>query len=573
MAATRVGRATRWMLVRGVSRDPPRRGRARALGAARRGSSPAFTESSCVRRPGAAWLATWRESGPRAASRELREFLRRIDEWSERDLAIGRRLRLPAQRFLLDAPPLRQLAGARRPRRLALLRARDRLAHRSPLPRPRLGRAGPARRPRGRDPRLRRLPARPRRRARGGAGAGQGRDRDRPSARRRRARSIRSAIPRSTSWRAGSRPRASRSSIRHRCCSRRPAAATPMYLPTTRTGGPRRSTASRPRWRPRSSARGVLPRPASPRFHRTRETIVGHPDLVRLLGLPAEGVGPRYEAVDDPGRARRRWRGLPSRSGHTTRRSCCSATAWPATTAGASSSYGVGRGPGRAARLPPPDPGRRRSSSRPAAAWTAASGWPHLLRRRRDPLAGKRLVILELAERELAIGPLAAGAVREPAPGERRRRLRTRLRARARPLVREIRLEPRPCARLEPRSRAGAAPPGSARSARRGRRAARGRARRVAPRGTRRGAPLRSRAGSGSPSVSPPPRGAGGAPARASRAIAPRGVAPGRRDRRSRCPAASTRRASRSRCSPPTPPAPSAPARSPPPRRRARGAR
>jgi alginate O-acetyltransferase complex protein AlgJ len=149
--------------------------------------------------------------------------------------------------------------------------------------------------------------------------------------------------------------------------------------------------------------RGVLTRPEKPRFHRTDETVTGHPDLVRLLSLPTAGDGPLYEpvtvqvvrgadgAIFEP-------RGAYEAPILLLGDSLAGNYGW--------GSQGYGSGAGLAEQL-------AFHLQTPVQAILEPAGGPtdsreKLARRLRqgdDLLAGKRLVILEFAERELAIGP------------------------------------------------------------------------------------------------------------------------------------------------------------------------
>jgi alginate O-acetyltransferase complex protein AlgJ len=401
MAATRVGRATRWMLVAaflaillaGVALERWAPTRRFEPGAHRIHLRPPTWSG---------WLATWRESGPRAASRELREFLRRIDEWSERDLAIGRRLRPPVQRFLLERFRYgnSQVRAGRDgwlfyEREIDSLTGPPFLDHAS-AERARLGDPEAELRAfggylRGRGVALAVVPA-----------------------------PAKAAIEIAHLLGDGAPGHPIRNPAFDELARRLAAAGialfdpAPLLFEATRGGTPMYLT-NDSHWRPEAVdrvaaalaaeifARGVLPRPASPRFHRTREAVVGRPDLVRLLGLPAEGAGPRYEEVEI--QVVRGADGQLFRPGP--------ADDAPILLLGDSLAgiYGWGEqhsgsGAGLAEQLAyhlqtpveailEPAGGSVASRERLAA----------LLRRGRDPLAGKRLVILELAERELAIGP------------------------------------------------------------------------------------------------------------------------------------------------------------------------
>lgn len=400
MDATHVGAATRRVLVLAFLA-------VLASGTAIERWAPAPPEAGYrpvqLHPPSAAeWVAAWRERGPRTVSRELRALLRRIDEWSEKDLSIGRRLRSPVQRFLLTRLRYGN-AQVRAGRDGWLFYEREIDALTGP---PFLDR-GATERTRLGDPEavIRDLAADLRARGLGLALV---------------------PVPAKSAIEAARLlgRRAPDAALHNPSCAelaRRlepegivlfdPA---PLLVEMARTGEPAYLRTDS-HWRPEAVdrvaaamareifARGVLPEPTAPRFRRTAEIRVGHPDLVRLLGLPIEGVGPLYEAVtvqvvrDLAGEIF-----VPSDALDAPILLLGDSLAGNYGWGGQGYGSGAGLAEQLAFHLQTPvqailEPASGRLDSRERLA--------DFVRHGHDPLVGKRLVILEFAERELAIGP------------------------------------------------------------------------------------------------------------------------------------------------------------------------
>lgn len=350
----------------------------------------------------AAWLELAGREGPRAANRELRALLRRLDRWSEQDLGVVRRLRRPTQTLLLE----RLRFGNSQVRAgdggwLFYEREVDSITgppflHRPAAERARLG-----------DPEsaLRRF----------GADL--------------RARGIALALvpaPAKSSIEAARLlgPRAPERPLRNpsydELARRLEADGIVVFDPTPALFAAARRgeliyLRTDSHWRPETVdrvaaamaeeifRRGVLPRPRTNPFHRVPRRVVGHPDLVRLLGLPLEGEGPLYEPLVIQ-TVRKEKGGLFRPAG---------AADAPILLLGDSlaGTYGwggqeLGSGAGLAEQLAFHLQTPVQALLEPAGTGIdARQRLAAALAENPGALAGKRLVILEFAERELAIGP------------------------------------------------------------------------------------------------------------------------------------------------------------------------
>lgn len=400
MAATRVGPVTRWALILAFLA-------LLASGLALQElaplpAEPGFRPSRVGFGTWSEWRDAWRERGPLALRQDVRALLRRIDRWSENDLVVVRRLRLPTQRFLLDV--LRfgnsQVRVGRDgwlffEREIDSITGPPFLGHDS-AERRRLGDPEAAIRDLGADLRVRGVslavvPA-----------------------------PAKAAVESARLLGSGAPERPLRNPAfaeLARCLDGAGIALldpTPPLFHAARRGEPiflRTDSHWRPETVDRVAARmaeeifrrGVLPRPVTPRYHRTAETVTGHPDLVRLLSLPTAGDGPLYEPVTiqvvrgadgvifEP-------RGAYDAPILLLGDSLAGNYGW--------GGQGYGSGAGLVEQL-------AFHLQTPVQAILEPAGGPNdsrekLARRLRqgdDLLAGKRLVILEVAERELAIGP------------------------------------------------------------------------------------------------------------------------------------------------------------------------
>lgn len=357
------------------------------------------------------WRDAWREKGPFALRHDLRALLRRIDRWSENDLVVGRRLRRPTQRFLLDA--LRfgnsQVRAGRDgwlfyEREIDSITGPPFLGHES-RERRRLGDPEAAIRVLGESLRARGIslavvPA-----------------------------PAKAAVESARLFGAEAPDRPLRNPAFAELARRLDRAGialfdpTPALLEAARRGEPiflRTDSHWRPETVDRVAAwmaeeifrRGVLPRPETPRYHRTAETVTGYPDLVRLLSLPTAGDGPLYEpvtlqvvrgadgAIFEP-------RGAYDAPILLLGDSLAGNYGW--------GGQGYGSGAGLAEQL-------AFHLQTPVQAILEPAGGDadsreklvYRLRQGDDLLAGKRLVILEFAERELAIGPWRRAKIPSP---------------------------------------------------------------------------------------------------------------------------------------------------------------
>ncbi len=360
------------------------------------------------------WCDAWRARGPLALRHEVRALLRRIDRWSENDLVVVRRLRQPTQRALLDALRFGN-SQVRTGRGGWLFYEREIDSITGP---PFLDHESAERRRLG-DP--------------------EAAIRDLGAALRARGASLavvpapaKTAVESARLFGSGAPERPLRNPAFAELARRLDRAGIALFDPTpalfdaARRGEPiflRTDSHWRPETVDRVAAwmaeeifrRGVLERPAAPRYHRSSERVTGHPDLVRLLSLPTAGEGPLYEpvtiqvvrgadgAVFEP-------RGAYDAPILLLGDSLAGNYGW------GGQGYGSGAGLAEqlAFHLQTPvqailEPAGGDADSRERLA--------HRLRRGDDMLAGKRLVILEFAERELAIGPWRRA--RLPAPGSR----------------------------------------------------------------------------------------------------------------------------------------------------------
>ncbi len=412
MAATRVGRGTSWVLVAaflallasGVALQP----------LAPLPDTPGFRPTKVHERGWSGWLDLARERGGFAFRQELRALLRRIDRWSENDLVIVRRMRLPTQRFLLD-----RLRFGNSQVRVGpdgwLFYEREIDSLTGP---PFLGRRG-ADSPRLEDPDTAILGLATALRARGVTFAAV------PAP-------AKSSIEIARLLGSRAPDRLLRNPAFGELARRLEGAGVvlfdpaPALLAAARRGEPV-FLRTDSHWRPETVdhvaaamaaeifRRGVLERPATPLYRRTAESITGHPDLVALLGLPHAGAGPLYEPVTVQVVRTLAGEIFQPVEAHDA----------PVLLLGDSlagnygwGGQGYGSGAGLAEQLAYHLQTPVQAILEPAGGgMDSRERLAQRLRRGHGPLAGKRLVILEFAERELAIGRWrhARFGVRRPA--------------------------------------------------------------------------------------------------------------------------------------------------------------
>lgn len=399
MAATSIGRATSRLLILAFLALI-------AAGAALQRLAPLPVEPGFkptrVRAGGwREWQATWSERGPLAVLSEGRSLLRRLDTWSENDLVVVRRLRRPTQLLMLERLGYGN-SQVRVGRDGWLFYEREIDALTGP---PFLGRRSPAGRRLG-DPATAILALGSDLRARGIALAVL------PAP-------AKSAIEVDRLLGGRAPERLLRNPAFGELARRLADAGialfdpAPALLAAARRGEPQ-FLRTDSHWRPETVdrvaaalaeeifRRGVLPRPRQPRFRRAPEAVVGHPDLVRLLALPTEGVGPLFEPVTIQTVREADGALFVPRDAYDAAilllgDSLAGNYGW------GTQGYGSGAGLAEqlAFHLQAPvqailEPAGGNSDSRRKLV--------ALLRQGDDLLTGKRLVILEFAERELAIG-------------------------------------------------------------------------------------------------------------------------------------------------------------------------